>query len=69
MNRSRLGGRRSGIDRRVFAVYYRHRSERRENPDRRRDAGAVDASLALSLGGANLWREYWGASDEEASAE
>lgn len=67
MNRSRLSGRRSGIDRRVFAVYYRHRSERRNDPDRRRDAGAIDAAPPLT--GDSLWREYWGASDEEASAE
>ena len=59
-------GRRSGADRRVFAVYYRHRSERRENPDRRRDAGGDAAPL---VAGNELWREYWGASDEEASAE
>ena len=59
-------GRRSGSDRRVFAVYYRHRSERRENPDRRRDAGGDAAPL---VAGNELWREYWGASDEDASAE
>lgn len=59
-------GRRSGEDRRVFAVYYRHRSERRENPDRRRD---IDGSAASLVGGNELWREYWGASDEDASAE
>ena len=60
-------GRRSGTDRRIFAVYYRHRSERRENPDRRRDARGSE--LPSALGGNELWREYWGASDEEASAE
>jgi hypothetical protein len=60
-------GRRSGEDRRVFAVYYRQRSDRREDPDRRRDARGDE--LPSALGGANLWREYWGASDEEASAE
>ena len=57
-------GRRSGTDRRVFAVYYRHRSERRENPDRRRDG-----DVAPLAAGNELWREYWGASDEDASAE
>ena len=60
-------GRRSGSDRRVFAVYYRHRSERRENPDRRQldcagEPGRPDA-------GNELWREYWGASDESPGAE
>ena len=59
-------GRRSGSDRRVFAVYYRHRSERRENPDRRRDA---DGDAAPRGASDELWREYWGASDEDASAE
>ncbi len=59
-------GRRSGEDRRVFAVYYRHRSERRENPDRRRD---IDGGAAPLAAGNELWREYWGASDEDASAE
>ena len=60
-------GRRSGEDRRVYAVYYRHRSDRRENPDRRRLD--TDGETAKPAAGNELWREYWGASDEEASAE
>ena len=60
-------GRRSGEDRRVFAVYYRHRSERRENPERR--SLNADGEAAPLAAGNELWREYWGASDEEASAE
>lgn len=60
-------GRRSGADRRVFAVYYRHRSDRRVNGDRRRVdvAGSVTQPLADN----ELWREYWGAADESPSAE
>lgn len=59
--------RRSGDDRREFAVYYPHGSERRDNGERRTPATAEGDRPPDA--GRELWQEYWGAADESASSE
>lgn len=59
--------RRSGDERRAYVVYCRYGSERRENSERRA-APSADGGRQSSVG-AELWRDYWGASEDDTRGE
>ena len=58
--------RRSGDDRREFALYYRYGSERRDNMERRRfEVAENDQPEPERV----VTRTYWGASEEDSTPE